>query len=130
MNFQTCVVWREGITYVLSIEQLRMTDYVLTTTGHYVAAPQVLYHRERTWKTAPVPGWGAGLAIAGVIVGAAWLLAQDFGPRPRPNVVRRRNREPLESWKKEYVSERDRWRCTYCQKRVTRGNRHIDHSVS
>ncbi|MGO8790667.1 MAG: HNH endonuclease [Terriglobia bacterium] len=31
---------------------------------------------------------------------------------------------------KEYVSRRDGWRCTFCGRRVSRGTRHIDHSVS
>lgn len=61
---------------------------------------------------------GIGLAI-----GAVWLLDQALSP-PRPK------RPSLRRSDKEYISFRDGWRCTYCNRRVNRRTRHIDHSVS
>ena len=80
--------------------------------------------------TPPAPGfWGVllGLAVVGLgVYGIAELLA----PAPARTKRRRPNFEPLETWKKEYVSDRDGWRCVYCGRRVYRSTRHIDHRVS
>ena len=75
----------------------------------------------------PFPGvvFSAGLIIGGIL-----LLDLLLKPQQRPKTRRRRNNEPLEPWKREYVSVRDGWRCSYCGCRVSRSSRHIDHSVS
>ncbi len=130
MNMQTCVVWRNGTTCTVPYDQLQMTDFVLTTTGQYVAVSEIMRRTEPPVPQVPAPNLAAKFVLAGLFVGAIWLMAECSKPRPRAPLVRRRNRERLEPWKKDYVSERDRWHCTYCQRRVTRANRHIDHSVS
>jgi hypothetical protein len=130
MNIQACVVWRNGTPWTVPADQLQVTDLVLTTTGQYVAASQMVRRNEFAVPEGPASNSVATFLLAGLFVGAIWLMAECSTPRPRAPLVRRRNRERLEPWKKDYVSERDRWRCTYCQQRVTRANRHIDHSVS
>lgn len=130
MNSTGYFVWRNGISGAIPAEQLRMTDFVLTTMGRYVPAPEILRLAECTYPQASAPSLGRRIAVGSVLLGAAWLLAECFKPQPRPKSVRKRNEEPVEAWKKYYVSERDAWRCTYCQRRVTRATRHIDHSVS
>jgi hypothetical protein len=130
MNSQACMVWRNGITCTIPVDQLQITDFVLPTTGQYVAASQILRRTEPALAQGPTPNLAAKFVLAGLFVGAIWLMAECSTPQRRAPLVRRRNRERLEPWKKEYVSERDRWRCTYYQRRVTRANRHIDHSVS
>jgi len=67
---------------------------------------------------------GLGLAIGGCMFIDA-LLTPEHRPR-----ARRPNYAPIESWKREYVSIRDGWRCSYCEQRVTRSSRHVDHSIS
>lgn len=126
MNPDRYVVWRNGRTGIVPAEQLRMMDFVLTT-GRYLPSEEIL--RLQFQPDSP-PNLGEVLIVAGVALGAAWLLAEYFSPRPQVRRIRRANREPVEAWKKDYVSERDRWRCTYCQRRVSRADRHIDHSVS
>jgi hypothetical protein len=66
---------------------------------------------------------GGILLVIGLAVGALWLLDEALTP-PRP---KRRSLRPSD---KEYISFRDGWRCTYCDQRVNRRTRHIDHSVS
>lgn len=76
------------------------------------------------FSTQPaVIGPGGVLFGIGLVVGALWLLDQALNP-PRPK------RRSLQQWDKEYISLRDGWRCTYCNRRVNRRTRHIDHSVS
>lgn len=75
-------------------------------------------------STAPEPvNLSAVLLGMGIAIGALWLLDQALNP-PRPK------RRPLRQADKDYVSLRDGWRCTYCDRRVSRRTRHIDHSVS
>ena len=59
----------------------------------------------------------------GLVIGAVWLLDRALNP-PRPK------RRSLRASDKDYISYRDGWRCTYCDRRVNRRTRHIDHSVS
>jgi hypothetical protein len=66
---------------------------------------------------------GGVLLGIGLAIGALWLLDQALNP-PRPG---RRSLRPSD---KDYVSFRDGWRCTYCDRRVNRRTRHIDHAVS
>lgn len=66
---------------------------------------------------------GGVLLGIGLAIGALWLLDQALCP-PRPK------RRSLRQTDKEYISFRDGWRCTYCDRRVNRRTRHIDHSVS
>lgn len=66
---------------------------------------------------------GGVLLGLGLAIGALWLLDQTLNP-PRPK------RRSLRSSDKDYVSYRDGWRCAYCDRRVNRRTRHIDHSVS
>lgn len=68
------------------------------------------------------------LAAGAVLVSIGALCGLFDKPPARPGS--RRNTDPVLMADKEYVSARDRWRCTYCARRVTRKNRHIDHSVS
>lgn len=66
---------------------------------------------------------GGVLLGIGLAIGALWLLDQALNPsRPKRGSVRASD--------KDYVSFRDGWRCTYCDRRVNRRTRHIDHSVS
>jgi hypothetical protein len=69
----------------------------------------------------------AGVLLLGLGVWTVGTLLQEPNPRRRP---RRYNDAPLPYEDKEYVSRRDGWRCTFCGKRVSRGTRHVDHSVS
>lgn len=80
---------------------------------------------------APAPNpWGALLA-AGLIVRGICAAVDLFSPQPAPRLRRRLYRaEPVSIADKEYISVRDCWQCVYCGRRVTRGSRHIDHSVS
>ena len=126
MNSIGYFVWRNGAAVAIADEQLRITDFVLTTTGQYVPAVEVTRLTGSTYVQA---GIARGLAVAGLLLGAAWLLAECFKPPSRPKPFRK-NDEPVEAWKKDYVSGRDAWRCTYCDGRVTRASRHIDHSIS
>ena len=65
---------------------------------------------------------GTVLLGIGLVLGALWLI-----DRVSPEPSRRRT---LRQADKDYVSQRDGWRCTYCNRRVNRRSRHIDHSVS
>ena len=76
-------------------------------------------------RVPPQPTGGMGALLA--LVAAGWLLSRMATPARRTR-RRRPNREPLEPWKRDAVSRRDGWRCTYCDLRVTRRTRHIDHS--
>lgn len=67
---------------------------------------------------------GAGLLVATV------CLASDLFHLDHPARKKASNRRGVELWKKEYVSVRDSWRCTYCGRRVTQASRHVDHSRS
>jgi hypothetical protein len=66
---------------------------------------------------------GGVLLGIGLTICALWFLDQALNP-PRPR------RQSLRPSDKDYVSFRDGWRCTYCDRRVNRRTRHIDHSVS
>ncbi len=72
--------------------------------------------------------FGAVLGV-GLFVGAVCLLTGVFDP-DRSSRKRPANQTRVNEWKREYVSVRDGWRCTYCGRRVTRSSRHIDHSCS
>src|ERR1017187_9027382 len=115
MNSIGCFVWRNGVAIAIAAEQLRITDLVLTTTGHYVPAVEITRLREGTYAQVPTPGIANGLVVAGLFLGVAWLLAECFKPPSRSRPFRKNN-EPVEAWKKDYVSERDAWRCTYCDR--------------
>jgi hypothetical protein len=81
--------------------------------------PSDQYVIQQPQPVSPVtPLLGIGLTI-----GALWLLDQLLNP-PRPA------RRALRQADKDYVSQRDGWRCTYCDRRLNRRTRHIDHSVS
>ena len=77
---------------------------------------------------APSP-WSALLGV-GLVLGGLWIAAELFSPQPAPRRRPRYQSDPVSGADKDYVSVRDGWRCTYCGRRVTRGTRHIDHSVS
>jgi hypothetical protein len=73
--------------------------------------------------------WSALFGVS-LVLGGLWIAAELFGTQPAPRRRRRYQSDPVSMADKEYVSVRDGWRCTYCGRRVTRGTRHIDHSVS
>ena len=50
MNSIGCFVWRNGVAIAIAAEQLRITDLVLTTTGHYVPAVEITRLREGTLR--------------------------------------------------------------------------------
>src|SRR6266404_462892 len=76
---------------------------------------------------APVVAFGATVWGAYQFGSALLDLAS---PAPAPPRYRPVNDAPLEEWKKDYVSERDNWRCVYCNRPVTSATRHIDHRIS
>jgi HNH endonuclease len=74
----------------------------------------------------------AGLAVGGVLT-TMYVLGELFKPRRserRPTYLRPANTEPVRSWKRLYVYERDGGRCTYCGVRLSFDAVHVDHSVS
>lgn len=76
---------------------------------------------------------GVVLSAGTVIVigaGAINLLESIFGEAQPANKRKRRapNYEPLETWKKEFVRQRDDEICTYCGCCAPRG--HVDHKTS
>jgi hypothetical protein len=66
---------------------------------------------------------GSILLGIGLAIGALWLFDHALTP-PRPK------RRSLRQSDRDYISFRDGWRCTYCDRRVNPRTRHIDHSVS
>ncbi len=63
-----------------------------------------------------------GLGVTALALYGFCAFVDAIAPRP--------NRGRIPAADKEYVSIRDRWRCTYCGRRVTRSTRHIDHRRS
>ena len=130
MSLPLLYVYRHGALAVVPFDELQVNDLVLTTTGEHVAAwvikPSLIPNPPRSPQISGIVGT---LALAGLLLGASWALDQFLKPPTAPK-RRPRNREPLEAWKRDYVSMRDDWRCTYCGSRVTRRTRHIDHSRS
>lgn len=123
-------VLRNGAFQTVPSNQLQVTDWILSTTGEYV--PVVVLLKTPQARQLSESGLSALVRAAGILgflFGAAWILEECFKTPKRPQ-TRRRNTESLEAWKRDYVSQRDGWRCTYCGGRVTRSSRHIDHSMS
>lgn len=109
---------------------MRRTDLVMASTGEYLPAERFAQLRPYLRLPDGIHGFFKALLGIGVAVGVAYCLGTALEPS-RPEKVRRRvNDEPVERWKKKYVSIRDNWHCTYCGRRVTRSTRHVDHSVS
>jgi hypothetical protein len=85
------------------------------------------YLPQQDWVTELV---GGIIKIATVFIGIR-ILAEAFTPEPQSPPRRRKlqpNYEPLESWKKSYIRERDEHRCNYCGGYASRG--HVDHKTS
>lgn len=81
-------------------------------------------------QSPSVQGFLETLLKIGVIGLGVYGLAGLLAPEPARPRRRRPNIGPIEAWKREYVSERDGWRCVYCGRWVYRTTRHIDHRVS
>jgi HNH endonuclease len=133
VNYQPEEFW-----YLCATQQILRTDEVLDWNGGsflradqfpdvqpYLPAPTIQEIIESLVGGAVTIGVGV-LAMAGVAV----LLDAVFGsdePAPR----RRRpspNYEPLETWKKQLVRQRDREICNYCGEHASHG--HVDHKTS
>ena len=123
-------ILRYGVFRTVQSNQLHVTDSILITTGQFVPVAVLLEPLKA--RQSPPSLLSALLDAAGILgafFGAAWILDECFKTPNRPQ-TRRRNTQPLEAWKRDHVSQRDDWRCTYCGRRVTRRSRHIDHSIS
>ena len=131
MSLPLLYVCRQGALAVVPFDELQANDLVLTTTGRYVAAWVMKSSLNPNPPDPPrISDVIAALALAGgLLLGAGWAIDQFLKPEATSK-KRPHNREPLEAWKRDYVSMRDGWRCTYCGCRVTRRTRHIDHSRS
>jgi hypothetical protein len=70
--------------------------------------------------------WGA-ISAGEALIDAVAKIISPPSPRRRR---RRPNNQPLSQQTRMEVFSRDRGRCTYCGRRVTRSTAHIDHSVS
>lgn len=79
----------------------------------------------RQTTVAPPPPLTFGEALVGIGLTAGLLLLLDHLCSPS-----RPARRALRAVDRDYVSQRDGWRCSYCGGRVTRRTRHIDHSRS
>jgi hypothetical protein len=130
MHPSSFCILRNGVFQTVPSNQLQVTDSILTTAGQFV--PVAVFLETLPARQSPPSGLSAlvgAASILGVLFGTAWMLEECFKTRQPPQ-TRRRNMASLEGWKRDYVSQRDDWRCTYCGRRVTRRSRHIDHSIS
>jgi hypothetical protein len=130
---------RDNSLHVMTAEQfwtwvktgnLRRDDLLYAQSGMFSPATNF---PELVPYLPPAPNdavdWSGVFKVAAV-VGIVTLILRAFEEPPRSKRPRSPNYEPLPQWKKSYVYERDRGKCTYCGVSVPRSQGHIDHSVS
>jgi len=109
---------------------LRRSDLVLADTGEFLTADRFPALQAYLPRPAEGPNLWEVILGAGAVLGGLWVLGKVCEPTRRPRRRRSFTNAPVAPWKKDYVSVRDGWRCTYCGVRVSRRTRHVDHSVS
>lgn len=109
---------------------LRRDDLLYSQSGTFLPAANF---PELAPYLPPAPtetvDWTA-IFKAAAALGVVALIFKALETPPREGRRRTPNYEPLPPWKKVYVYERDRGKCTYCGVSVPRPKSHVDHSVS